>query len=239
MTNMNKNFYAILGVTELCTEQELKSFCLRNALPKDTTVEEILSAYKSAVAMHKLVIGKVYSIPGPKMIFQGDEYADLSYFKFFRKFSIGKEIYLNDKGYEPGTPAFIDSKLGSVQVSDKYLYINNGVEKYTADLNILCENNIALSSGNIEKTVVNEQADIHAIYTRKIYNEIFSVSNFSQNAYNSNFGILFPKGKWREILNSDRSIYAGENKYLNDNKIFEQFSHISLAPYGIIFFEKI
>ena len=62
------------------------------------------------------------------MIFQGDESANLSYFKFFRKFSSGPEPYLRDKGYEPGLPAFLDSKLNSVKVSDKYSYINKSVE---------------------------------------------------------------------------------------------------------------
>ncbi|MBQ9245871.1 alpha amylase C-terminal domain-containing protein [bacterium] len=229
----------VSGKLDNMTEQELQSFCLRNALPKNTSVSTIYSAYKKAVSMHKLVIGKVFSIPGPKMIFQGDEYADLSYFKFFRKFSIGKELCLNDKGYEPGLAAFNDSKLGTVKVADKYIYINKGVEKFVSDLNILNEKNISLSSGNIEKTIVNEQSDVHCIYTRKIYNDIFSVSNFSSKPYESNYGILFPKGKWKEIINSDNTIYAGEGKYLNNDKIFEQFSHISLPAYGIIFFEKV
>ena len=49
------------------------------------------------------------------MIFQGDEAASLAYFKFFRKFSSGPEPYLLDKGYEPGMPAFLDSKLSSTR----------------------------------------------------------------------------------------------------------------------------
>ena len=86
---------------------------------------------------------------------------------------------------------------------------------------------------------MNESTDTHAIYCRKIYNEIFSISNFSGTAYNKNYGLMFPKGKWREIFNSDDIKYAGEGIYLNTNSIKDNFSYISLPAYGIIFFEKV
>ncbi len=228
----------VSGKLENMAEDDRKKFFIHNYLPSSMTVEKVRAAYINAVNRHKLVIGKVYSIPGPKMIFQGDESADLSYFKFFRKFSIGKEICLNDKGYEPGYAAFMDSKLGTVSVCDKYKYINYGVENYIRDLNILNSSNPALSSGHIEKTIVNEQTDTHAIYSRRIYYESFSVSNFSGNPY-KNFGIMFPKGQWKEVLNSDNVLYAGEGKYLNNDNTFEQYSYISLPAYGIAFFERV
>ncbi len=227
----------VSGELENMSEDERKEFYESNYLTCNFSVEEVLNSYLKAVTMHKLAIGKVYSIPGPKMIFQGDESANLAYFKFFRKFSTGPETYLRDKGYEPGLSAFLDSKLNSVKVCDKYKYINDSMEKYTSDLNILCENNISLSSGNIEKTLVNTQADVHAIYTRKIYNEICSVSNFSGTAFNANYGLMFPKGKWKEVLNSDDVLYGGSGNYKNNN-IYEKYSYISLAPYSITFFEK-
>ncbi len=229
----------VSGELEKMSDEQRMEFYKKNSLTVDIPVSQVFASYIKAVNMHKLVIGKIYSIPGPKMLFQGDEEANLAYFKFFRKFSTGPENYLREKGYEPGLPAFLDSKLSSVSVSDKYLYINEAVRKYVRDLNLLCEHNIAISTGHIEKTVINEQADIHAIYSRKIYNEIFSVSNFSSVSYSKNYGIMFPKGKWKEIFNSDNQKYAGEGKYLNSDLIFEQFSYISLSAYGIVFFEKI
>ena len=229
----------VSGKLEEMTDEQRNDFYRENYLTVDLSVEQVLKAYLNAINMHKLAIGKVYSIPGPKMIFQGDESANLSYFKFFRKFSIGPETYLSDKGYEPGLPAFLDSKLSSVFVCDKYSYINLGVENFVKDLNLLCDQNIALSSGHIEKTIVHEQSDTHAIYCKKIYNEIFSISNFSSIPYLKNYGIMFPKGKWREILNSDKKEYSGEGIYVNDGNIYEQFSYVSLPSYGIIFFEKV
>ena len=229
----------VTGKLEKMTEEERKQFFEKNSLTADFTIEQIIKAYINAIKMHKLAIGKVYSIPGPKMIFQGDESANPSYFKFFRKFSIGPEPYLLEKGYKPGLEAFLDSKLSSVKICEKYLFLNKAVETYVRDLNILCEQNIALTTGNIEKTVVHEFSDTHAIYCKKIYNEIFSISNFSSIQYYKNYGILFPKGRWREILNSDSIQYGGEGKYLNSEITTEPYSYISLPAYGITFFEKV
>ncbi len=227
------------GSLKKMSEEQRKIFYAKNNLTCDFSLEEIFTAYLNAVSMHKLAIGKVFSVPGPKMVFQGDECANISYFKFFRKFSIGPEPYLLEKGYKPGLDAFIDSKLSSVKVCDEYSYINEGVRNFVRDLNILCEKNISLCDGHIEKTLVHENSSIHAIHTKKIYNETVSISNFSDVAYNGNYGMLFPKGKWREILNSDAKLYAGSGKYLNPQPTKEQFNYISLAPYSIIFFEKI
>lgn len=229
----------VTGELEKMSEDERADFYKRNSLTHNFTIEELQNVYYKAVKMHKLAIGKIYSIPGPKMVFQGDESANLAYFKFFRKFSIGPEPYLKDKGYEPGMPAFLDSKLTSIKVDEKYAHINTAVEVFVSDLNRLCDENIALSSGHIEKTIVHQNSDTHAIYCRKIYNEIFSVSNFSQVKYNKNYGIMFPKGKWREILNSDEVKYFGTGECLNNGRILENFSYISLPDYGITFFEKI
>ena len=229
----------VTGKLENMSDYERIAFYKKNNIVVDIPVKEVQDAYYKAIQLHMLAIGKVYSIPGPKMIFQGDESANLSYFKFFRKFSIGPETYLKDKGYEPGLPAFLDSKLSSVKVSDNYLYINNCVEEFVRNLNLLSEHYIALSSGHIEKTFVFEQTETHAIHCKKIYNEVFSISNFSDKAYYKNYGIMFPKGKWREIFNSDRLEYFGENKYLNEDGTKEQFSYVSLPSYGIIFFEKV
>ena len=228
----------IKGELENMSDDERINFYKSNSLEKFFTVDDVLKAYLKAFEMQKLTTGKVYSIPGPKMIFQGDESADISYFKFFRKFSTGPEPYLREKGYEPGIEAFMDSKLFSVKPCDKYLYLNKAMEDYVSDLNMLCEKNLALSSGHIEKTIVQESADIHAIYCRKIYNEIFSVSNFSDNEFNKSHGIMFPKGQWKEILNSDNTKYGGSGKFLNE-QICEQYTYISLAPHSIAFFEKL
>ncbi len=226
------------GELEKMSEHARVEFYKKNNLTKYFSVNEIYIAYKKAIKMHNMAIAKIYSIPGPKMIFQGDESGSIAYFKFFRKFSTGPEPSLEEKGYKPGISAFMDSKLTSIKVAQKYKYINQSVENLISDLNRLNEKNIALSSGQTEKTTVHESNDIHTIYCRKIYNEVFSVSNFSNKSYKK-MGILFPKGQWREILNTDDIRYGSEGRFLNPEKIHEQFSYISINSHSVIFFEKI
>ena len=223
---------------ETFNDEERKNFLQKIGVAKNITFDQVKSAYLNAVKMQKMVLGKVYSIPGPKMIFQGDESANLAYFKFFRKFSTGPENYLKDKGYEPGISAFNDSKLDSIKVCEKYSYINDGVANFVADINTFVEKNIALNDGHIEKTIVHQNTDIHAIHARQMYNEVFSISNFSAKNY-ENYGIMFPKGQWREIINSENACYGGVNSCINAEKVFENFSYPSIPAYGIIFFEKL
>ena len=60
---------------QMSTEEREKLFFNLN-LPKDLTLESIYNSYINAVKMHKLALGKVYSIPGPKMVFQGQKIFD-------------------------------------------------------------------------------------------------------------------------------------------------------------------
>lgn len=229
----------VTGRLEKMSEQERQDFFTSLEIKEVFTVQEIYYAYLSAIKMHKLVLGKVYSIPGPKMVFQGDESANLAYFKFFRKVSTGKETYLLDKGYEPGISAFYDSKLCTFNTCTDYEKINFSIKEYMKDLNILCKENTSLQTGTIDKTVTHELSDIHAIYTNGNNNEIFSISNFSKQSYYKNYGILFPKGQWREVLNSDDEKYFGSGKYHNEELSKDPYKYISISSYSIIFFKRI
>lgn len=229
----------LTGELEKMTEEEQSQFFASHYLKENLSIEDIFSAFLNALRMHKLALGKIYSIPGPKMVFQGDEEANISYFKFFRKFSCGPEPYLLEKGYEPGLPAFIDSKLNAVKFSKKYEAINFAIRHYMRDLNLLCAENQALRIGNIQKTIVHEYSYIHGIFSKYLYNEIFAVSNFTKQAYNKNYGILFPKGQWKEVLNSDDIKYYGSGQFHNIEQTKEPYNYISIAPYSIVFFKRI
>lgn len=229
----------VTGTLEKMSDREQIDFYKNHYLVEYLPVPQVYYAFLNALKMHKLALGKVYSIPGPKMVFQGDEEANLAYFKFFRKFSCGPEPYLLEKGYEPGIDAFLDSKLDSVVLCDKYKHINKDIKAYMADLNRLCIENPALQTGNIVKTIVHEFSDIHAIYCKNNDNEIFSISNFSKQAYYKNYGILFPKGKWQEILNSDDIKYFGSGKYHNTECTKEPYNYISIPAFGILFFKRV
>jgi pullulanase/glycogen debranching enzyme len=85
-------------ITNDALSQYEKSLGLNTFIPK----EELITAFQTATAKNKLALGTVMTIPGPTMFFQGDDKADLSYFKFFREFSgekYAREHFDNYKSY--------------------------------------------------------------------------------------------------------------------------------------------
>lgn len=201
--------------------------------------DEIGNFYFDSVQKIKLALAKVYSIPGPKMVFQGEESINYSYFKFFRKFSIGREKCLENKGYEPGINAFLDSKMSNNIFDNEHKKIYDGLCLYMKALNSLCEENDALTIGKIEKTITHPLSKLHAIHSKYGDNEIFSISNFAQNKYLNNYGISFPEGLWLEVLNSDDINYWGEGIYLNTEVLEGKYNYISLPKYGFVMFKRI
>ena len=229
----------VSGKLEEMCEKQRSRFYLDNYLSEYLTFQEIFMAYLRALRLHKLALAKVYSIPGPKMVFQGDEDANLAYFKFFRKFSTGPEPYLLDKGYKPGLAAFLDSKLDSINVHLKYQKYNKGVKNLVSDLNKLSFENPALTLGTILNSTAIKIDDIHSIHTKYDDNEIFSISNFSNNSYKNYQKITFPTGEWQEILNTDDIKYMGSTNHHNNEVLTEKNSIISIPSYGVIYFKKI
>ncbi len=229
----------VSGKLEEMCEKQRSRFYLDNYLSEYLTFQEIFMAYLRALRLHKLALAKVYSIPGPKMVFQGDEDANLAYFKFFRKFSTGPEPYLLDKGYKPGLAAFLDSKLDSINVHLKYQKYNQGVKNLVSDLNKLSFENPALTLGTILNSTAIKIDDIHSIHTKYDDNEIFSISNFSNNSYKNYQKITFPTGEWQEILNTDDIKYMGSTNHHNNEVLTEKNSIISIPSYGVIYFKKI
>lgn len=231
----------LTGELDKMNNDERQAFYKKNYMSRFYTVNEIKHAYERSVKQHRLAIGKTYSAPGPKMIFQGDERANLSYFKFFRKFSIGYEKYLENKGYEPGEKAFMDSKLNSIKYCDKYKHYLEDTERYTTDLNTIMDENPALQSGKVVGTVVHPISNLHAAHCKKGNNEIFSISNFSHDYYYKNYGIQMPAGKWVEISNTDDTKYGGRGQFLNQ-EIISDGKHqvkLSIPEYGMLYFKKV
>lgn len=234
----------VTGELENMSGRQIAQFYEQNHLTKNFSIEEIKNAYEKALKLHRLAVAKTYSIPGPKMIFQGDDNGNMSYFKFFRKISTGYERELESKGYPPTIRAFLDSKLYSIDYSGKYKRDVEGTEELTKDLNDLMNDNQALQNGEIICSDTHSCSSIHAIHAKTGANEIFSISNFEDISYLNNCSINFPKGIWQEILNSNDVKYVNGNngEFLNKNNIYAQECRcrcISLAPYGIVFFKKI
>lgn len=231
----------LTGQFDSVSDSEFEEFLISNNIHNGFILSDIKTAYIDSLKQHRLAIGKTYSIPGPKMVFQGDENGCLAYFKFFREFSTGYEKILESKGYKPGKAAFLDSKLNSIKYSPDYKKYLNQTEQYTKDLNDIVQNNPALQIGNIISTVVHPISNLHALHCKNHNNEIFSVSNFSNNSYHQNYSIKVPQGKWDEIINTDDEKYGGDNQFLNTRVVSDGNNQVDLSipAYGMIFFKRV
>ena len=207
-------------------------------------------AFKAAVAKQKLAMGTIMTIPGPKMFFQGDDELDLSYFKFFRKFSSDDTVgqqgpYINtnlDKGYNTlESCARPQSILGTVKPANKRL--SEQMIEYNKDLIKIVQENEALIKGDIVKTYVDEGNKVHIHQLKYNDNEILVIKNFKSNGncfYNDYGYADFPSGQWKEIFNSDELKYGGSGNFINKYRSSIDYynQHIKLSANSIVILKK-
>ena len=232
----------ITGELEKMNRKKFLYFIKENYLALKVSVSSLKQAYRKSLKKYRLSVGATYLIPGPKMIFQGDEKGEMTYFKFFRELSCGYEKFLESKGYKPGLEAFKDSKLGSIKYAGKYSDDLKRTVKFVKALNRLNMQNKALQTGIIENTVSHSISWVHASHCKKDENEIFAIKNFSDVSYYSNYLINFPKGKWKEVLNSDDKQFGGENNFLNGKIVYSDginTTKISLPEFGTVVFKAV
>jgi len=216
--------------------------------------------YKKSMDQCRMAQALTYAIPGPKMVFQGEEDLDTSSFRFFRQFeSPREEPYLyTEKGYEPGRAALEASKLGSIETSHVSASCARKFNKLISDLNRLNRENPALTRGWLamkpdgtrDCVVHNDTIGIN-IKDDKTRNEFFVVSNFKNDSYpsdnNYGYNIQFPKGKWIEVLNTDDPKYGGTGRHSNAGIVIEgaglddenEKVPIYLAEYSTIYFKRV
>ena len=222
---------------------------------KDTsgiTHSRLETMYKKSMNQVKMALARTYSIPGPKMVFQGDERADLTPFRFFRQFdSVRNEGYLyNEKGYKPGKDALDASTLGVINYSAQGRLLMNKFKNLNKDLNIINAQNPALTRGVLipENTVKHPASQVFATHAKdpESSNEIFAVTNFGDSDYPrkdaANYYIKFPEGKWVEILNTDDRKYGGSG-YFNNSGILQSNGYdnspIKLASQSTKLFKRV
>lgn len=218
----------------------------------DLTYDRVKNALLQSFAKNKMALARTYSLPGPKMVFQGDEKADLTPFRFFRKFeSTDNEMYLTtEKGYTHGKPALDESKIGSIkytadakELMDKFLNLSKKLNKINSE-------NPALQNGYFDQsqTVKHNGSQLIATLAKddKSGNEIFSITNFLKMNYPSNecdsYYIKFPKGKWVEILNTDDTEFGGSGNFMNTNIINSNGvsnTPIKISEFSTLMFKKI
>lgn len=232
----------LTGELEQMGHKEFLEYAKNNYLALNVTVPTLKQTYRKALKMYRLALATTFSIPGPKMVFQGDEIGEMTYFKFFREVSSGYEKFLESKGYKPGKEAFLDSKIGKIKYCEKYKKDLINTSKLMKDLNKINAENCALQAGTVVSTVSHPISWVHSTHCKASEDDIYSITNFSEISYLNNYNILFPEGEWKEILNTDSNKYAGESAFLNTQKLISDGKtqlKISLPAYGAIFFKKI
>lgn len=215
------------------------------------TYDKIRARFERSLNKNKMALARIYATPGPKMVFQGDDRADLTPFRFFRQFeSVKNEHYLYvEKGYKPAEDALNESKIGSIKYSSNGRNTMNKFKRLTTDLNKLNNENPALSDGFLipEETVKHQYSKVISTLAKdeKSGNEIYSVTNFSDLTYPradaDKYYIKFPKGRWVEVLNTDDKKYGG--KGLVNTEVIESDGQsdypINLSELSTLMFKKI
>lgn len=215
------------------------------------TYDKIQMMYEKSLNKNKMALARTFSIPGPKMVFQGDEKADLTPFRFFRQFESIKDehnLYV-EKGYKTGKDALNASTFGNIKYTTHAKILMQKFKQLTKDLNLINQNNPALTTGYLisENTVKHQASQVFATHARDDTsgNEIFTITNFSDSEYPrkdaDKYYINFPKGQWQEILNTDDKRYGGSGN-TNTYTIYSNGQinmPINLAGQSTLIFKKV
>ena len=236
------------------TDEELNEYEKKLGLHTNVSKGNLMDAFNTAIAKQRLILGTIYTTPGPKMFFQGDDIADLSHFKFYREFSDEYEERLkSDKikndavakyGYdyleEIARP---DSVVGRVKPRGMFKDLQKNMRLYTSNLRSLLDENPEIKSGKIVATYKDNNHNVHIHHIKDGDAEVLVIKNFGWGFHNNEYGYAgFPGdgSKWAEIFSSDDKKYGGmgfTNSYRAD--ITRENQHLSLAPNSMIILKKI
>ena len=217
------------------------------------TKTDLINAFNTGVARQKLALGTVLTVPGPKMYFQGDDEADLSYFKFFRELGSDKHDRETDpgfiqreiakKGYDTlESIARKDSILGRVSKEGMYKDLTENMIRFNKDLSDMVKTMPVLARGEIVATYNDYNHNVHIHQLKLDNDELVIIKNFGQGFHDGNYQYYgFPQNsKWEEIFNSDDVKYGGSgysNAERHDINNFNQ--RLSLAPNSFLILRKI
>ena len=226
-----------------------KSFGINRFISK----RELIDVMETAAAKQKLMLGTVMTTPGPKMYFQGDDEADLSYFKFFRELSDDrskrnanpeeKQKIINQKGYDTlESIARHESVIGTTEFGGVFKNLQDETTRFSADLQKLLNESEVLAKGEIVATYKDNVHLVHTHHLKLGNDELLVIKNYGYGFHSNNYGYYgFPhNGNWTEIFNSDAKEYGGSG-YSNAgrNDINYKNQNLSLAPNSFIILKKV
>ena len=173
----------------------------------------------------RLLLGYMYAYPSKMLNFMGTEFGQ------YTEWDEDKQIEWELKEYP----------------------IHNGLTRFVNDLNNIYKFNESLFSkdGDLDGFVWSEvnkpEEGVYSFIRRGYQEEILVVCNFmNRKYYDYKVGVL-TQGTYREILNSDASIYGGDdnlNKFdlnsINENVNGKDYClQIGVPPLSVLFFKKI
>ena len=214
---------------------------------------DLENVFKTAIAKQKLILGTVLTTPGPKMYFQGDDEADLSYFKYFRELSNEKSERENnpefargkiaEKGYDPLEKfARADSIVGRIKPQGMFKDLTQQMISYNADLRNLLEKYPTITKGDIVSTYKDINHNVHIHQIKYGNDEILVIKNFGPGFHKNSYEYFgFPQyGRWEQIFSSDEKEYGGMG-YTNTgrNDITNINQHLSMAPNSFLVLRKV
>ena len=226
-----------------------KSFGINRFISK----KELVDVMETAAAKQKLMLGTVMTTPGPKMYFQGDDEADLSYFKFFRELSDDKakrnanpaerQNIINQKGYDTlESIARPDSVVGLTEFGGVFKNLQEETTRFSADLQKLLNESDVLAKGEVVATYKDNVHLVHSHHLKLGNDELLVIKNYGHGFHSNNYGYYgFPQnGNWQEIFNSDAKEYGGSG-YSNAGRsdINYKNQNLSLAPNSFIILKRI
>ncbi len=215
----------------------------RNSYLADT-YKEADKALNYAVAQNKISLGLTASIPGPKMRFQGT----IEPFYFFRKFSTDAEADWKarklEKGYSIDDSAIKASTIDSIEYTEKYRELFKKADKFEQDINEFAISNKAMREGYIyeDSTIAHNASKILGTHLKKDDSEVFVVSNFSDYSYKKGYEITLPKGRWKEVINSNETKYAGTGDCSNSSQFYSDGTHnsyLNIPANSLLIFKKV
>ncbi len=228
----------LAGNEAIWNPKEQRKLHVTNPISK----EEFEHTYKEAKALNRLGTATVVVAPGPKMVFDGDEKGAVSRFKFFAKHpdkNIAQNI-TNEKGYDIGKTALLDSKL-----DQDYKNEDPQMEKFTVDMFKILNNSPALSSTNNDsehlQTYTYGSANTMHVLRKEGDDQILSVMNFSGDDFGEFTLRNLPEGKWEQIITSNDQQYGGSGNLSNDSVVDSGDSqmNIKLPKQSVVMFKKV
>lgn len=234
------------------TDEELAELQKNYGMQYIFNKETLTNALMASLAKSRLAAGSLFSIPGPKMFFQGEEYGDLSYFRFFRDFSPEFESYpqnagLTDKinwekGYNVSTSSALkESILNKDKPNGDFAKMQKQMLLYNKDWIRLIDANPALQDGILKSVYRDHDNLVHIHSVEKGDNKLLIFKNYADKFHKKSYSTLgFPKDeKYIEIFNSDDVKYGGGGIHNRGRHITSDNQNLNLAANSIIVLKKI